>query len=227
MPPAGAAPPADAGAAAGAALSGALPEAAASTSFLTTRPCGPVPKIAESSMPASFASRLASGEAKTRAPVLAGAGAAALGGGATTAEPEATAAAGAGAALGASAGCAAGAGAGALTSAALSPSVSSTAITALTFTFSVPSATMILPILPSSTASTSIVALSVSISAMTSPEETLSPSLTCHLASLPSSIVGESAGMVMLMLMVKPSLADIFVPEFRMLLDEVRHHVLA
>src|SRR5690606_9260817 len=30
---------------------------------------------------------------------------------------------------------------------------------------------------------------------------TLSPSLTCHLASLPSSIVGESAGMVMLMLM--------------------------
>src|SRR5690606_20374023 len=56
-----------------------------------------------------------------------------------------------------------------------------------------------LPMVPSSTASTSMVALSVSISAMTSPEETLSPSLTCHLARVPSSMVGDSAGMVMLM----------------------------
>src|SRR5665213_1330491 len=48
---------------------------------------------------------------------------------------------------------------------------------------------------PSSTASNSIVALSVSISARMSPDFTVSPSLTSHLASLPSSIVGESAGM--------------------------------
>jgi hypothetical protein len=55
---------------------------------------------------------------------------------------------------------------------ALSPSSSSTAMTALTLTFSVPAGTMILPTTPSSTASTSIVALSVSISAITSPETT-------------------------------------------------------
>src|SRR6202000_195099 len=53
-----------------------------------------------------------------------------------------------------------------------------------------------------------------------------SPSLTCHLASLPSSMVGESAGMVMLMLMTF-SLADIFVPQRRIVRDELRHHVLA
>ena len=45
-----------------------------------------------------------------------------------------------------------------------------TAIGVLTFTFSVPAGTRIFRSLPSSTASTSIVALSVSISAMTSPE---------------------------------------------------------
>jgi hypothetical protein len=65
----------------------------------------------------------------------------------------------------------------------------------LTFTPSVPSAIRILPIMPSSTASNSIVALSVSISARMSPAETVSPSFTSHLASVPSSIVGESAGM--------------------------------
>ena len=48
--------------------------------------------------------------------------------------------------------------------------------------------------MPSSTASTSIVALSVSISPMTSPDATLSPSFFAHFASLPSVIVGESAG---------------------------------
>ena len=51
-------------------------------------------------------------------------------------------------------------------------------------------------IVPSSTASNSIVALSVSISARMSPEVTLSPSLTSHLASVPSSMVGESAGIL-------------------------------
>ncbi len=51
---------------------------------------------------------------------------------------------------------------------------------------------------PSSTASTSIVALSVSISAITSPDLTLSPSFFSHLARLPFSIVGDSAGIRML-----------------------------
>src|SRR5215212_7129716 len=51
---------------------------------------------------------------------------------------------------------------------------------------------------PSSTASTSIVALSVSISAMMSPDLTVSPSFFSHLARLPFSIVGDSAGMRML-----------------------------
>ena len=64
-----------------------------------------------------------------------------------------------------------------------------------TFTPSLPSDTMILPIVPSSTASNSIVALSVSISARMSPEATVSPSLTSHFASVPSSMVGDSAGM--------------------------------
>src|SRR5690606_22457803 len=77
-----------------------------------------------------------------------------------------------------------------------SPSPASTAITALTLTPSVPAGTTIFATVPSSTASTSMVALSVSISAITSPGATLSPSLTSHLARLPSSIVGESAGMV-------------------------------
>src|SRR5680860_117060 len=60
---------------------------------------------------------------------------------------------------------------------------------------SVPSGTRILPSVPSSIASTSMVALSVSISAITSPARTASPSWTCHLASVPSSMVGDSAGM--------------------------------
>nr|MBC6967143.1 hypothetical protein [Roseobacter litoralis] len=63
-----------------------------------------------------------------------------------------------------------------------------------TFTPSLPSAIRILPMTPSSTASNSIVALSVSISAMMSPEETVSPSFTCHLAKVPSSMVGLRAG---------------------------------
>jgi len=49
-------------------------------------------------------------------------------------------------------------------------------------------------ITPSSTASNSIVALSVSISAITSPALTLSPTLTSQRESVPSSMVGDSAG---------------------------------
>ena len=75
-----------------------------------------------------------------------------------------------------------------------SPSASSTAIGVLTLTPSVPSAISSFDTLPSSTASTSMVALSVSISAMMSPGLMVWPSLTSHLASLPSSMVGDSAG---------------------------------
>jgi hypothetical protein len=71
------------------------------------------------------------------------------------------------------------------------------AIVAFTATSSVPSATRILPSVPSSTASTSMVALSVSISAITSPERTASPSFLSHLASVPDSMVGDSAGIRM------------------------------
>ena len=75
-----------------------------------------------------------------------------------------------------------------------SPSASSTAIGVLTLTPSVPSEISSFDTLPSSTASTSMVALSVSISAMMSPGLMVWPSLTSHLASLPSSMVGDSAG---------------------------------
>src|SRR6056297_377956 len=87
-------------------------------------------------------------------------------------------------------------------SSALSPSSRSTAMGVFTFTPSLPSAIRILPMVPSSTASNSMVALSVSISAMMSPLETVSPSLTSHLASVPSSIVGERAGMRISVVMV-------------------------
>ena len=63
-----------------------------------------------------------------------------------------------------------------------------------TFTPAVPSAIMIFPTTPSSTASNSIVALSVSISARICPDLTVSPSFTSHFASVPSSIVGDRAG---------------------------------
>ena len=76
------------------------------------------------------------------------------------------------------------------------------AIGSLTLTPSVPSGTISLPTLPSSTASTSIVALSVSISAMMSPAATESPSRTFHLASVPSSMVGERAGIRIWMVIV-------------------------
>ena len=76
-----------------------------------------------------------------------------------------------------------------------------TAIGVFTATFSVPSGTRIFDSVPSSTASTSIVALSVSISAITSPDLTKSPSFLSHLARVPCSIVGERAGIRMFVAM--------------------------
>jgi len=67
----------------------------------------------------------------------------------------------------------------------------------LTATSCVPSGTTIFASTPSSMDSYSIVALSVSISAMTSPTLTASPSFLSHRARLPFSIVGDSAGIRM------------------------------
>src|SRR5207245_11426672 len=88
-----------------------------------------------------------------------------------------------------------------------SPSPASTAMISLTGTSWVPSGTRIFASVPSSTASTSIVALSVSISAITSPDLTLSPSFLSHLARLPFSIVGDSAGIKMLIRIVNDLVA--------------------
>src|SRR3712207_1081225 len=79
-------------------------------------------------------------------------------------------------------------------SAAPSPPPFSSAIGLFTATPSVPSGTRMRVSLPSSTASTSMVALSVSISAMTSPDLTSSPSCLSQRASLPSVMVGLRAG---------------------------------
>src|SRR5438309_1197574 len=75
-----------------------------------------------------------------------------------------------------------------------SPSSSNRAIGSCTLMPCAPSGTMILPMRPSSAASYSIVALSVSISAMTSPACTSSPSFFSQRARLPSVIVGDRAG---------------------------------
>ena len=76
----------------------------------------------------------------------------------------------------------------------MSPSSAITPISLLTCTFSDPSGKIIEANLPSSIASTSIVALSVSTSAIMSPETTSSPTFLIHFAIFPSVMVGESAG---------------------------------
>src|SRR6056297_1448108 len=172
---------------------------ASSTSARTMRPCGPDPLIWRRSSPFSAAMRRARGEAKMRSPLsslgAAGAGVSDLAtGSADLPAPEPSPPC-----FSSFAGSAVSADFGALASvsisSALSPSSSSTAMGVLTLTPSVPSSIRILPMVPSSTASNSIVALSVSISARRSPALTVSPSLTSHLASVPSSMVGERAGM--------------------------------
>ena len=161
-------------AAAGAAAPADIP----STSARTMRPFGPEPATPARLIPLSAAIRLANGEAITRSP-LASMGALTCAGAVTGAA--ATAATGAALATGA----------------ASSPSPESVAITVPTFTSSVPSATSMDRITPSSTASNSMVALSVSISAMMSPDETVSPTFTSQRANLPCSMVGERAGILM------------------------------
>ena len=164
-------------------------ESTASTSALTIRPRGPVPRSAARSSPARSAIRRASGLAKILSAAPSGppcreaaADAAAAGGGAGVS----------GAASGPDP---AGAGRKPSSAAASSPSPSRTAIGWFTGTPSVPSATSSRPTRPPSAASSSIAALSVSTSAMTSPAATLSPSFTSQRASVPSVIVGDRAGM--------------------------------
>ena len=134
----------------------------------------PVPVTVDKSMPACSARRRANGVALAEAPLLTTGLAGTAAGTALTAVSIADA----------------------LVSMELASSLSSSRkpITSFTATLSVPSGITIFPNVPESTASTSIVALSVSISARTSPGSTLSPSPLCHLARLPSVMVGESAG---------------------------------
>ena len=187
----------------GAAGAGAVVGAGAATpagvmerSARTMRPLGPLPLISVRSIPCSAAMRRASGLARTRS---------IRGAGATFAT---------GAAIGAGAAIAAGADAGTAVGAVSSSSPASVAITVPTLTPSLPSATSIEAITPSSTASNSIVALSVSISARMSPEATLSPALTSHLARVPSSMVGESAGILMAIGMARNSVLVLNVPDW-------------
>ena len=65
-----------------------------------------------------------------------------------------------------------------------------------TLTSVAPAGTRIFATYPSSIDSSAIVALSVSMSAMTSPALTLSPAAIFHSAMLPWVIVGDSAGIV-------------------------------
>ena len=169
-------------------------------SALTIRPRGPLPSSAARSRPAWLAIRLASGLAKMRpesAPLparaagLAGACSCAAAGGSAAG----SFADGSSFVAGAEASAFAGASALKPSSAELSsPSSRIRPITVLTGTPSAPSATTILPSVPSSIASTSMVALSVSISAITSPAEMWSPSFLSQRARLPSVMVGDRAG---------------------------------
>ncbi len=160
-------------------------------SDLTIRPCGPVPLTVFKSIPEFCAILFASGDANTRLPdgvsETVGATFSCLDCALSTTTLSFFSSTGAAFLTGVAS----------PISSALSPSSNKSAITSFTGTFSVPSETRILPIVPSSTASTSIVALSVSISHKTSPDSTESPSDLSHLASVPSVIVGDSAGIVM------------------------------
>ena len=198
------------------------PDFAAWISRATTRPCGPEPCTRARSILPSLASRLASGEAKVRSPFCAGTpspgafgadlsppgrGEGALPCGEALPAPSPRGGEGWGEGVSAEVFCSGLPAAAAVEAAAFtsSPSPASTAITWLTGTSCVPSGTTIFASVPSSTASTSIVALSVSISASTSPGATLSPSFLIHLARLPFSMVGERAGIRILVGMARPT----------------------
>lgn len=171
---------------------------AASTSLRVMRPDGPVPSIDARSTPRSSAILRANGEAKTRVPLrsareVSGAEVAVAvaccgplpdGGSASLSADLADRALAFEVALLLPS-----------TAAASSPSPASTAMMVPTAT-ALPSSTASLAMVPSSKDWSSIVALSVSMSAITSPEETASPSLTYHFTTVPCSIVSDKRGMV-------------------------------
>ena len=151
------------------------------TSRSTIRPCGPLPVMPDASMPAWAINLRAIGEAKTR----------------PSRASEALvleAGAGSGSTIGndGSSGTA-----GAVAGATVSPSAASTPIMRLTGTSTEPAGMAMLTSTPSTAASTSMVALSVSISARTSPARTGSPTAFSHWIRFPFSMVGDSAGMRM------------------------------
>ena len=164
-------------------------EPVATTSARTMRPAGPLPVRVERSIPKSVATLRASGEALMRVPSSLRVGAAAT---------AAAAGAGAGVAwlMAAAGALACGAGE------ASSPSRS--ARTAPMAALS-PSWTRIWLMVPSSKASISMVALSVSTSARMSPISTESPTFLCHLMSVPSVMVSESFGISIWMAMERVS----------------------
>mmetsp|Transcript_5430 Transcript_5430/g.13588 ORF Transcript_5430/g.13588 Transcript_5430/m.13588 type:complete len:240 (-) Transcript_5430:104-823(-) len=176
------------------------------TSSAITLPSGPVPATAErSSKPASLAMALARGLAGTCLPPLlltalsrAGAGGAAEAEGAAGAAEEAGGGASPDAACAGEAASPPAARASAVRSAkaAMSSSSSHTTATGTPMSRSLaPSCTRILARKPESTASHSMLALSVSTSARMSPASIASPSLFFHADSVPWVIVGDSEGM--------------------------------
>ena len=173
-------------------------------SRFTIRPFSPDPCTEFRSIPFSFAIFLANGEANTRpfdsaTEAAAGAGAGACAGVGVTGAGAGvgTSAAGAGVDAGAASSFASSAGAAASaslriasTSSPFSPIIAKTAFTGAFPPFSTPMCSKT----PSKNDSNSIVALSVSISARSSPEATSSPTCLCHSATTPSVMVSLNFG---------------------------------
>ena len=170
-----------------------LRSAASTTSRFTIRPPGPEPAIASSRRPFSSASRRARGEALIRSPGTGG------GSSTTVAGTVCPSPSGTGGPPPSGGGGVSGGSVDPSPSAGIRSAISSSApaITPITVpTAAVPPApTRIVRRRPSPRATSSIVALSVSISARISPDETSSPSDLSHRTTWPSSIVGDSASM--------------------------------
>ena len=153
----------------------------------TMRPPGPLPTSDARSIPRSLASRRATGEALTRAPGSEPSPTAGIEGDALELAASAEAAT-------AEAVPASDAAAGAPFAGASSPSESTCAITAPTGSASPTAATALNT--PAASASYVMFALSVSISAISSPRATVAPSSTSQVRIVPSSIESERRGIV-------------------------------
>ena len=167
----------------------AAPGIAPSTSFLTMRPFGPLPVTVARSIPFCVASFLARGEALMAGASLCGWGLA----GASAADSASAVPLGVSSRIAAS-GSAGAAGVGREPTSKVSPASPTAAIGAPTGTWP-PTGTICLSNTPSSKTSNSMVALSVSISAMMSPDSMESPSFFSQLATVPTVMVSLSLGM--------------------------------